>query len=154
VIDWIGSVFKRPPDKEMRGLEWGRLYESYHSNSYDPAQLDADVERLLSDPSVQNRKGIYEYLLGQKSEPQLLSIRFFDDKTKAVAYQQQTQKAQANVVSNCPLCAVGDNSNRQRIYTRDEMDADHVTAWSKQGPTELANCEMLCATHNRAKGNR
>ena len=31
VIDWIGSVFTRPPDKEMRGLEWGRLYETYHS---------------------------------------------------------------------------------------------------------------------------
>ena len=34
------------------------------------------------------------------------------------------------------------------------MDADHVTAWSKGGVTELSNCEMLCITHNRAKGNR
>ncbi|MBX7132470.1 MAG: DUF262 domain-containing protein [Fimbriimonadaceae bacterium] len=154
VIDWIGSVFTRPPDKEMRGIEWGRLYESYHSNSYNAAELDAEVERLLIDPAVGNRKGIYEYLLGRKADPQLLSIRLFDDKTKAVAYQQQTQKAKLANVSNCPLCAVGDNSNKSRIYLLDEMDADHVAAWSKGGATDLVNCELLCTTHNRAKGNR
>ena len=34
------------------------------------------------------------------------------------------------------------------------MDADHVTAWSKGGSTDISNCEMLCITHNRAKGNK
>ena len=34
------------------------------------------------------------------------------------------------------------------------MDADHVTAWSKGGSTDLTNCEMLCVMHNRSKGNR
>lgn len=63
VIDWIGSVFTRPPDKEMRGLDWGRLYESYHSKSYDAAAVDADVDTLRADPAVLNNKGIYEYVL-------------------------------------------------------------------------------------------
>ena len=57
-------------------------------------------------------------------------------------------------VSNCPLCALGHESNAQRIYKLSEMDADHVTAWSKGGATDAANCQMLCKTHNRAKGNR
>ena len=35
-----------------------------------------------------------------------------------------------------------------------EMDADHVTAWSKGGKNTKDNCQMLCKTHNRAKGNR
>jgi len=35
-----------------------------------------------------------------------------------------------------------------------EMEADHVAAWSKKNPTDIKNCEMLCKTHNRAKGNR
>ena len=35
-----------------------------------------------------------------------------------------------------------------------EMDADHVTAWSHGGATEAANCQMLYKTHNRAKGNK
>jgi Protein of unknown function DUF262/HNH endonuclease len=154
VIDWVGSVFTRPPDKEMRGLEWGRLYELYHSTAYSAAQVDADVTSLLGDPAVGTRKGVYEYVLGGKSDHKLLSIRLFDETTKAAAYQQQTQKAKGKGVSNCSLCAVGDNTNKARVYRRDEMDADHVTAWSKNGATDLGNCEMLCVTHNRAKGNR
>jgi 5-methylcytosine-specific restriction endonuclease McrA len=154
VIDWIGSVFTAPPEKEMRGLEWGRLYETYHSNAYDPALLDADVRKLMGDAAVQKRKGIYEYLLSGKEHPELLSIRLFDDRTKKLAYERQTVKAKADGVSNCPLCAVGDNSNKPRIYPLKEMDADHVTAWSRGGATDLDNCEMLCATHNRAKGNK
>ena len=154
VIDWIGSVFIRSPDKEMRGLEWGRLYEAYHSNSNNPATIDADVDALRADPAVHNNKGIYEYLLDGKTDPKLLSVRVFDEKTKVAAYEQQTQKAKDAGVSNCPLCAIGENVNKTRIYKLDEMDADHVTAWSNGGDTALENCEMLCVTHNRAKGNR
>lgn len=154
VIDWIGGVFTRPPDKEMRGLEWGRLYEQYHSMAYNAARVDADVASLLGDPAVATRKGIYEFVLGGKTDHRLLSIRVFDDGTKAAKYQQQTEDAKYNGLSNCPLCAVGDNANRTRIYPATDMDADHVAAWSKGGATDLANCEMLCVTHNRAKGNR
>jgi hypothetical protein len=154
VIDWIGSVFLRPPDKEMRGLEWGRLYELYHSQSYDAAKIDADVDELRADPAVHISKGIYEYLLGGKKDTQLLGIRLFDKNTKRVAYEQQTSEAKSAGVSNCPLCAMGNDNNKTRIYRPDEMDADHVTAWSKGGASELENCQMLCVTHNRAKGNR
>ncbi|WP_427019525.1 GmrSD restriction endonuclease domain-containing protein (plasmid) [Pseudarthrobacter sp. P1] len=154
VIDWVGSIFTRPPDKEMRGLEWGRLYELHHSNAYNAVQINADVDQLRGDLAVHSNKGIYEYLLGGKSNPQLLAIRLFDDKIKRAAYEQQTQKANANGVSNCPLCAIGDNANRLRIYRQNEMEADHVTAWSNGGATDLDNCEMLCVLHNRAKGNR
>lgn len=154
VIDWIDSVFTRPPDKEMRGLDWGRLYESYHSKSHNPAAIDARVDSLRAQPEVRSKKGIYEFLLGGETDPRMLDVRVFDEKTKVVAYEQQTQTAKAAGVSNCPLCAIGTNANKTRIYTRDEMDADHVTAWSKGGDTDLENCEMLCVTHNRAKGNR
>ncbi len=60
----------------------------------------------------------------------------------------------AQDVSNCPLCAIGHDANAERIYKEPEMDADHVTAWSRGGATDLSNCQMLCVTHNRAKGNR
>jgi hypothetical protein len=154
VIDWIGSVFTAPPEKEMRGLEWGRLYETYHGTAFDPAALGVDVRRLMGDPAVTSRKGIHEYLLGGKQHPELLAIRLFDDKTKRLAYECQTETAKAEFISNCPLCALGNNANIARIYKLDEMDADHVAAWSHGGATDLANCEMLCVTHNRAKGNK
>ncbi|MDD6251034.1 MAG: HNH endonuclease [Oscillospiraceae bacterium] len=34
------------------------------------------------------------------------------------------------------------------------MSADHVTARSKGGAPVINNCQMLCKTHNRAKGNK
>lgn len=154
VIDWVSSVFIRAPDREMRGLEWGRLYETYHSQSYNASKIDARVDELRADPAVRAAKGIYEYLLGGEKQTQLLGIRLFDDNMKRTAYTQQTNAAKAKNVSNCPLCALGNDNNKTRIYAPKEMDADHVTAWSKGGPTDLANLTMLCQTHNRAKGNR
>lgn len=153
VIDWVSSVFTRVPDKEMRGLEWGRLYEQHHTTAYSAAKVDQRVDELRGDPAVRNARGIYEYVLGGESQPQLLAIRLFEDKDKRVAYEQQTQKAKANGESNCPLCTISGDSNKARIYKPSEMDADHVTAWSKGGATNLANLTMLCKTHNRAKGN-
>lgn len=153
VIDWIGSVFTRSPDKEMRGLEWGRLYETHHSKSYNAAAVDEEVSRLLGDPAVGKRRGVYEYVLRGGTEPRILAIRVFDEKIIAARYAQQTTKAEADGVSNCPLCAVGENISKTRIYKRTEMDADHVAAWSKGGATDLANCQMLCVPHNRSKGN-
>lgn len=154
VIDWVGGVFTRPPDSEMRGLEWGRLYEEHHGTSYSAATIETRVNELRSDQAVRNAKGIYEYLLGGETKPQLLDIRLFEDSDKRVAYERQTTKARADSESNCPLCAIGGDSNKARIYKQTEMDADHVTAWSKGGATDLANLTMLCVTHNRAKGNR
>lgn len=154
VIDWVSSVFTGSPQKEMRGLEWGRLYETYHATAYNPAALAKDLAQLLADPAVTSRKGIYEYLLSGKTKPELVVVRLFDDKTKQVAYAQQTTAAKNNGASNCPTCAAVNNPNKTRIYTLAEMEADHVTAWSKAGQSSSSNCEMLCITHNRAKGNR
>jgi len=83
-----------------------------------------------------------------------VAVREFDEKTKKVAYTKQTQAVKGKNKSNCPLCAVGDNANKGRIYKLEEMDADHVSAWSKGGDSSAKNCQMLCTTHNRAKGNR
>jgi hypothetical protein len=154
VIDWINSVFVAPPDKAMRGLKWGRLYEEYHHESYKTDELDTDLQELLLDPAVSDRKGIYEYLLGGKTDTRLLNVRIFDAQTKKRAYARQTTNARAGETSNCPLCAYGSNANRARIYKANEMEADHVAAWSKGGESTLDNCEMLCVSHNRAKGNR
>jgi hypothetical protein len=78
----------------------------------------------------------------------------FDDNIKRAVYSEQTKNAKEKGISNCPLCAIGNNSNKTRIWEQKEMDADHVTAWSKGGATDILNCEMLCASHNRAKGNK
>ncbi len=153
VIDWVSTVFVDVLP-EMKGLEWGRLYEQYHGKSYDPQKMSGEVKRLAADPYVTSRKGIFEYLLGGSVDKKLLAVRVFDDRVKQVAYNQQTQAAEKKGVSNCPLCAIGDTTNKNRIYKFNEMDADHVSAWSKGGESSAENCQMLCKTHNQAKGNR
>lgn len=154
VIDWVSSIFTRAPDREMRGLEWGRLYEEHHATAYNSAVLDTRVDELRGDPAVTNSRGIYEFVLAGEQDSQLLAIRLFDDKTKRVAYETQTKAAKRAGASNCPLCALGTDNNKGRIYALKDMDADHVTAWSKGGATDLKNLTMLCVPHNRAKGNR
>ncbi|NLO32243.1 MAG: DUF262 domain-containing protein [Candidatus Hydrogenedentes bacterium] len=153
VIDWVSAVFIDVLP-EMKGLEWGRLYEAYHGNSYDPKKMSQEVKELAADPNVTNRKGIFEYLLGGSTDKKLLAVRVFDKRVIQDVYARQTAEAQARGMSNCPLCAVGDTANKHRIYLLKDMDADHVTAWSKGGESTAENCQMLCVTHNRAKGNR
>lgn len=153
VINWVSSVFIDVVS-EMRGLEWGRLYEEYHNRPYDPKKVSADVLKLLDDPYVKNRKGVFEYILGGSNDTKLLEVRVFDDAIKKTVYSQQTADAKENKLSNCPLCALGHDAGKGKIWPLNEMDADHVTAWSKGGTTDISNCQMLCKTHNKSKGNR
>jgi len=153
VIEWVSGVF-RDVESEMRGLEWGQLYETYHKTAYDPSKVSEEVQKLYGDPYVKNRKGIFEYILGGSVDTKLLEVRVFDDASKKSVYSSQTAAAVVIGKSNCPLCAIGHDANKNKVWKLAEMDADHVSAWSKGGATTLSNCQMLCKTHNRAKGNR
>lgn len=153
VIDWIDSIFDYT-GSEVCGLEWGRLYQQYHTKAYSKSAITPRVEELLGDPQVTNRRGVFEYVLGGETNTALLNIRVFDERTKKEVYTKQTQDAIRHDKSNCPLCAIGHDNNAKRIYKLNEMDADHVTAWSRGGATDVSNCQMLCKTHNRAKGNK
>ena len=146
VIDWASGVFTNT-EKEMCGLPWGELYEKYHKNPYNPSEVAAKQRELYEDYYVKNKKGIYEYILGGCQDTKLLEVRCFDEPTKK-------EEAKRHEVSNCPLCAICHDANHTRIWKLTEMDADHVTAWSKGGATDITNCQMLCQTHNRAKGNK
>ena len=132
VIDWVSSVFV-DVESEMRGLEWGRLYEEYHNTPYDPTKVSQEVHKLSSDPYIKNRKGIFEYILGGSVDTKLLNIRVFDDVIKKNVYSTQTALAEVNGESNCPLCVIGPDANKIKVWKLSEMDADHVAAWSLGG---------------------
>lgn len=155
VIDWAADTFT-DTKPEMKGLEWGRLYDTFGIQDYDPESMAEKVQQLYGDSSVENRRGIWEYLLGgsKKEDMKLLDIRFFDDKTKKVVYTRQTEKAEKEGKSNCSYCAIGTGAATTKIWKLADMDADHIEAWSKGGQATEENCEMLCKPHNRAKGNK
>jgi len=153
VIDWVSGIFT-DTESEMRGLEWGRLYETYRKQAYNPKIVSEQVKELYADAYVKNRKGVFEFILGGTTDFKLLDVRVFDEATKKSVYSKQTAEAEKNGTSNCSLCTIGHDANKTKIWSLKDMDADHVSAWSKGGATDIKNCEMLCKTHNRAKGNR
>lgn len=153
VINWVSGVFSDVLP-EMRGLEWARLYEEHHNKPFNVTVVSQRVHELYADPYVTNHKGVFEFILGGEKDLSLLNIRVFDRATINRVYTKQTALAKENGVSNCPDCALQQGSNSTRIYKLSEMDADHVTAWSKGGATDEANCRMLCRHHNRSKGNK
>lgn len=153
VINWASSIFPTI-EKEMCGLPWGQFYEDYHKKSYNPSKIDADVKLLYGDPNVKNRRGVFEYLLGGEQDTKLLDVRVFDEATSRAAYKKQTDVAAKSQKSNCPLCVIANDANSEKVWDYKDMEADHIAAWSKGGTTTPGNCQMLCKTHNRAKGNR
>ena len=135
VINWVQVTFPKYRGKLMKGLEWGLFYNLYGSGKYDPKALEARIVELLDDEDVSNQRGIYEYLLdGQERH---LSIRAFSPKMARTAYERQK--------GICPAC--------KKHFELEQMQADHITPWSKGGKTIPENCQMLCADCNRRKSD-
>lgn len=154
VVDWVDGVFEYT-GPEMRGQEWGRLYDAYHKNAYSKSAVEERRAALMGDPQVTDRRGVVEYILGGEVDKKLLNVRVFDKRTIKSVYKRQTDAARAQGVSNCPICAASGQAGLEgRIYAESDMDADHVTAWCLGGSTDESNCQMLCKTHNRSKGNK
>ena len=135
VIGWVKAMFI-VYRKEMKGIDWGSLYNQYHENSYDPAQLEDEICSLIENEEVTNHKGIYYYLFDRKESH--LSLREFDEKMKRKAYEQQG--------GICPLC--------KKHFEFSEMEGDHIIPWSKGGKTVMENLQMLCRLCNNTKSDR
>ena len=127
VIDWVDGLFT-DVYSEMKSIEWGRLYETYHKQPYNTQEVNSNVAELYADEFVRNKKGIFEYVLGGCTDSKLLEVRIFEERDKKTVYARQTKEAQEKGISNCPLCALGNDNNKNRIWQLKEMDADHVTA--------------------------
>ena len=138
VISWIQTIFPKYR-KEMKGLPWGILYNTYGDKVYNPQELEEKIVALMQDDDVTKPSGIYEYLLSGNEKH--LNIRAFTDNEKRKVYERQQ--------GICPHCVA---EHREKThYTIEEMEADHITPWRDGGKTNIDNCQMLCKEHNRIK---
>ena len=145
VINWLQMVF--PQDyKEMKGLDWGLLYNQYHKNDYNSSKIDKDIAQLIDDDEIKKKKGIWQYELAVNSNEagatKYLNLRGFAKDMMRKKLKEQD--------GHCPMCIAEGN---EKVYTLSEMEGDHITPWSKGGKTEYDNLQMLCKRHNRLKSN-
>ena len=140
VVEWVGATFPVARVKLMKGLPWGIYYNRHGKKRFDAAALEKRIAQLLRDDEdigdITNQRGIYEYVLD--GDERHLSIRKFSDKMARTAYERQK--------GVCPKCG--------KKYEIEQMQADHITPWSKGGKTVAENCQMLCADCNRRKSDR
>lgn len=144
VVEWVAATFTTYRS-EMKGIEWGPLYDRFKDELYDTDELEGRVAELMQDRDVTKPKGIYAYLL--TGEEKQLNIRQFDPAERRAAYERQKGKC-----FNGTKCLTPGNAGGDKRFDITEMEADHITPWSKGGKTNEANCQMLCLPCNRTKG--
>ena len=153
VINWANIHFSYVEKKIREKQDWGILYNKYHNKTYNPKELEGEINKLIGDDEVTNHNGIVPYVLSDKtpSDERYLTLRSFSDAVKRRVYNDQTDKAKANGTSNCPYCA---EKNVKTIYLYTEMEGDHIVPWSKGGKTEESNLQMLCRSCNNNKRDK
>ena len=135
VINWIKVVFPKYR-REMKGIGWGFLYNEFKNQNFDHKKLEEEITILMQDEDVNNKKGIYTYVLTRKEK--FLNIRAFTDNQKREAYERQQ--------GICVKCG--------EHFELSGMEADHITPWHEGGKTSAENCQMLCKHDNRIKSGK
>lgn len=135
VISWVRKTFT-VYRKEMKGIEWGLLYNKYKKAKLDPKKIEKQISELIEDDDVQSLSGIYEYILTENEK--YLNLRAFDDKIKRKVYEKQK--------GVCVWC--------KKHFEIEEMEADHIKPWHEGGKTTVENCQMLCKEDNRKKSGK
>ena len=135
VINWVKAVFPKYR-KEMKGIQWGTLYNEFENQKFDPKEIEEEIAKLMQDEDVTKKKGIYSYILTRKEKH--LNIRAFTANQKREAYERQK--------GICTVC--------KENFEIEEVEADHITPWHEGGKTSADNCQMLCKEDNRRKSGK
>ena len=135
VIAWVRATFPNYR-KEMRGVNWGELYNRFKDSELNASKLEAEIVELMQDEDVTKKSGVYPYILTRQEK--YLNIRAFNDNIRRETYERQK--------GICIKC--------EEHFDLNEMEADHITPWHEGGKTISENCQMLCKECNRRKSGR
>ena len=128
-INWVKHTFN-VYRSDMKGLEWGILYNKYKEKNINPIEIEKELKRLYDlyevDPDGLKKKGFYEYCLS--GDRTLIWHRAFSDRQQKQAYDHQKGK--------CARCG--------RAFDLKELEGHHKKAFADGGETTIENCLMLC----------
>ena len=93
VINWVTTIFPKYR-REMKGIEWGLLYNEFKDKSLNPSAIEEEIAELIQNDEVQSHKGVYEYVLTRKEK--YLNLRSFSDAQKRRAYEKPGPRLPSN----------------------------------------------------------
>ena len=134
VLGWANYIFGTKYKKELPKVEWGILYNKYHTKMVSPREVQKRVDELMENPEITKKSAIFEYVFS--GDEKILSPRTFDDATKRSKFEEQEHK--------CAYCG-------NEIPDLKSAHADHIVPWSKGGKTEYGNLQILCVKCNCKK---
>lgn len=141
---WI-SLGRQPTHREMRQplskysvYPYGRRFgtwrkgliafiEFINSNNDDNMEMQIVEPEEISSEVIQNNEPVFRH------------------KTKRIPSERLKVQVLMRDGNKCRLCGI--------TVTGDNIHFDHIQPWSKGGETVLENLQVLCETHNLAKGN-
>lgn len=158
VINWVKKIFPTY-NKDMQNVEWGFLYNKYHSNTTLSSKILEEQIKILRndvgkdvDSHLESTRGIYEYVLAiangedEKRAQSLLNKRCFSEKEKEKQFQKQH--------GICPHC-------KKKFPNISWMHGDHIIPYNPipksgqaNGTTTPDNLQMLCHSCNLEKSNK
>lgn len=129
VISWVKHTFITYRT-DMKGLDWGILYNKYRHKSFNSAQIAEKLNHLYElydiDPDGLKKKGFYEYCLSD--DRTLIWHRAFSEHQQKQAYERQGGK--------CARCG--------KNFALKDLEGHHKKAFADGGETTIENCIMLC----------
>ena len=134
VLNWANYIFGTKYKKELPKVEWGILYNKYHTKTVSPREVQKRVDELMENPEITKKSAIFEYVFS--GDEKVLSPRTFDDATKRSKFEEQEHR--------CAYCG-------NEIPDLKSAHADHIVPWSKGGKTEYGNLQILCVKCNCKK---
>ena len=129
VIRWVKETFVNYRT-DMKGIDWGILYNKYHHQNFNSAEIEKKLKYLYDlydvDPDGLKKKGFYEYCLS--GDRTLIWHRAFSDHQQKQAYENQGKK--------CARC--------HKPFALKDLQGHHKIAFADGGETTIENCVMLC----------
>ncbi|WP_406614588.1 HNH endonuclease family protein [Mycoplasma corogypsi] len=107
-----------------------------------------DENKKIKFTDKEKKTFIYELISAYQNNLELDTKRLFSKEDKAKLFNQEKFISQNDAtleVAKCKLC--------EHEFLLEDLEVDHIKAWSKGGRTELNNAQLLCKSCNIKKSN-